>query len=312
MKRGVTVWWDSTAMRISDTLSDKIRAGLNGARCGVVIVSRGYLDSGWGQTELGAMFLKNFPIFPILHGVTAEEAQRSLPPLSGKLMRHWADSPEFNMDEIADAIKDSSGGQAGWIDSNTPAPRDPPPGRDAPVKAAASPAGKTHRRDMGAPGPPLPFGHLPPAQVASSSGGRARRVQSLLSKDESSTLEFKSWPASRPDRPRESSGMSEKIAKVLCSFANTDGGDLLIGVGDGGEVEGLAPGGRRLSRKERDDMLTWLTNVVADYLGANHDGRFDREIVEVGGLDVLHCRVVASKDGPVILKKRLEGNTTFS
>ena len=61
--------------------------------------------------------------------------------------------------------------------------------------------------------------------------------------------------------------MEETIAKELCGLANTDGGDLLVGVGDGGKVEGLAPGGGRLPRKERDKMLAWLTNVIADYLG---------------------------------------------
>ena len=43
---------------------------------------------------------------------------------------------------------------------------------------------------------------------------------------------------------------------------------------------------------------------------ANHDGRFDREIVEVDGLDVLHCRAGASEDGPIIFK-RLERKHDF-
>ena len=78
-------------------------------------------------------------------------------------------------------------------------------------------------------------------------------------------------------------------------------------------MEGLAPAGarRRLPRKERDKMLAWLTNVVVDYLGANHDGLFDREIVEVDGLDALHCCVDASKDETMILKKPLEGRHYF-
>ena len=105
--------------------------------------------------------------------------------------------------------------------------------------------------------------------------------------------------------------MEGKIAKELCSFVNTEGGDLLIGVGDGGDVEGLAPGGGRLLRKERDEMQAWLTNVIVDYFGAEHDGRFDRDIVEVDGLDVLHCAVAASKNGPVVLRKRLEGKHYF-
>ena len=150
-----------------------------------------------------------------------------------------------------------------------------------------------------------------PAQGSAPGGDRAELVRSLLSMDESTVLEFKSWPASRPDRPQEPGKMNEKIAKVLCSFANTDGGDLLVGVGDNGKLEGLAPGGGRLSRKERDDMLTWMTNVIVDYIGVNHDGLFNREIVEVGGLDILHCRAAASEDGPIILKKRLEGKHDF-
>ena len=150
-----------------------------------------------------------------------------------------------------------------------------------------------------------------PAPRAATGSDRARRVKPLLSKDESKTLEFKSWPDSRPNRPSELCKMEETIARELCSLVNTEGGDLLIGVGDGGDVEGLAPGGRRLLRKERDEIQAWLTNVIVDYFGAEHDGRFDREIAEVDGLDVLHCAVAASKGSPVILKKRLGGKDDF-
>ena len=150
-----------------------------------------------------------------------------------------------------------------------------------------------------------------PAPGAATGSDRAQRVKPLLSKDESKTLEFKSWPDSRPGCHSGSSKMKETIARELCSLVNTEGGDLLIGVGDGGDVEGLAPGGRLLSRKKRDEMQAWLTNVIVDYFGAEHDGRFDREIAEVDGLDVLHCAVAASKDGPVVLKKRLGGKDDF-
>ena len=159
-KRSVTVWWDSTAMRISDTLSDKIREGLNGARCGVVIVSRGYLDSGWGQTELGAMFLKNFPIFPILHGVTAEEAQEKLPALSGKIMRSWGDSPESIMDEIADAIREGFGGRNG---PGASLPGSPLQRRgDSPDTATTPTLAKARPRPWAASGPSPPPGRPAP------------------------------------------------------------------------------------------------------------------------------------------------------
>ena len=136
-------------------------------------------------------------------------------------------------------------------------------------------------------------------------------VRPLLSRDESEVLEFKSWPASRPDAPSKPPKMEEKIAKELCGLVNARGGHLLIGVGDDGRVEGLAPGGGRLQRKERDEMLAWATNVIVDYLGVEHDGRFCRKIAEVDGLDVLCCAVEASEDGPIVLKKRLDGKHDF-
>ena len=136
-------------------------------------------------------------------------------------------------------------------------------------------------------------------------------VKSLLSKDESEVLEFKSWPASHLDAPSKPTRMEEKVARELCGLVNTKGGYLLIGVGDDGRTEGLARAGGRLPRKERDEMLTWVTNVIVDYLGVEHDGRFCREIVEVDGCDILCCAVDASEDGPIVLKKRLDGKHDF-
>ena len=165
---------------------------------------------------------------------------------------------------------------------------------------------------------PAPEGAAPDAPgrpeavpAAEPGDGREQLVKSLLSKDESDVLEFKSWLGMRRDDAQKRDRMSEKIARVVCAMVNTRGGDLLIGVDDDGNVEGLAPGGARLSRKERDETLTWMANVIVEYFGAEHDGHFDREVVGVDGFDILHCAVTASKNGPILLKKRLEGKHDF-
>lgn len=155
-KRGVSVWWDHDGIVIGDKFPRKIREGLNGARCGVVVVSREYLDSGWGQTELGAMFGKDMTIFPILHGMTAEEAQKSLPALSGRLMRPWERSPESVMDEIAGAIREGRGGWTGESGPSAPAPGGPPQAYDgAPDAVTARALAEAHRLPGVAP-PPTP------------------------------------------------------------------------------------------------------------------------------------------------------------
>ena len=103
---------------------------------------------------------------------------------------------------------------------------------------------------------------------------RARQVESLLSRDESEVLEYKSWPGLHRDGPSEQGKMEGKTAKELCGFANAKGGDLLIGVDDDGRPEGFVRGGGLLSRKGRDKKLAWMTNVIVAYLGVEHDGLF--------------------------------------
>ena len=181
----------------------------------------------------------------------------------------------------------------GWIDPKTI-------GQSAAVALAATAVvQRTDRR------PPYTASGSPP------DAKRARLVESLLSRDECEVLEFKSWPGLHQDGPLEQGKMERKTAKELCGFANAKGGDLLIGVDDDGWPEGFVRGGGLLSRKGRDKKLAWMTNVIVDYLGVEYDGLFCREIVVVDGRDVLHCAVAASKNKPVVLKKRLEGKHNF-
>lgn len=167
----------------------------------------------------------------------------------------------------------------------------------AAVLAAVAVAARAGRRHVLEPG-------------TATDGGRARRVRSLLCQDESIVLEFKSWPASSPKGPLEPDNTKEKIVREMCSLVNTKGGDLLIGVGDDGRAEGLAPNGSRLSRKERDKMTNWIANVIASYFGVVHDSCFDYKIVEVDGLDILHCAVTMSKE-PMVLRKLIGARHDF-
>lgn len=179
-----------------------------------------------------------------------------------------------------------------------------------PTTAAGGAGSGDARRRATAPSAPAPLRTPEPGTAAASD--REQHVKSLLSMDESAVLEFKSWPGSRPGRAPESSNMEENIAKALCGLVNAEGGSLLIGVGDDGAVEGLAPGGgRRLSREERGNIVAWVTNVIVDYFGVQHDDCFDCKVVEADGLDILHCLVAASEAGPVTLKKRLGGKHDF-
>lgn len=59
-----------------------------------------------------------------------------------------------------------------------------------------------------------------------------RSLQAMIAAGESTTVEFK----------RCGSQPGQDVFETICSFANRDGGSLLLGVTDSGAVEGVAPG----------------------------------------------------------------------
>ena len=149
------------------------------------------------------------------------------------------------------------------------------------------------------------------ARGAISDADREKLVRSLLGRRESLTLEYKSRALLHTEGPGGSKTSAGKLARALCCFANTKGGNLLIGVGDDGKAEGLGPDGGRLSHKEKDKIMTRVADVIDGYLGAEHGDCFDYGIVEVDGLDILHCAVARSEREPVLLEKKVEGKHVF-
>ncbi len=93
---------------------------------------------------------------------------------------------------------------------------------------------------------------------------RHRRVEELLKLQESKTLEFKSslrWNL-KEDR-KDDKFVTHAVLKTIAAFLNTEGGDLLIGVGDDGTVLGIDH-----DRLDNDDkFMLHLAQVVRNGLG---------------------------------------------
>ena len=113
---------------------------------------------------------------------------------------------------------------------------------------------------------------------------RASNVDALIGAGESDRVEFKSslhhpYGPLPPDLQRLQSGQAEKevqkrlrksVTKTIAAFLNTDGGTLLIGVGDSGKVLGIEPDFEYLHRgkKDADGWLLSLKDVIINALGA--------------------------------------------
>lgn len=93
-------------------------------------------------------------------------------------------------------------------------------------------------------------------------------VQVLLEGGESQHLEYKSsllWDYHRQTRNKD---LYEPVMKGLAAFMNTEGGTLLIGVDDGGEVLGLEADFSAIKKPNNDGYESVFNNAFNQMIGA--------------------------------------------
>jgi len=62
--------------------------------------------------------------------------------------------------------------------------------------------------------------------------------------------------------------MEQMVFRPVAGFMNAEGGTLLIGVADDGEVRGIEPDYKTLGRKQNPDgFALWLTGLLDNVLG---------------------------------------------
>ncbi len=127
---------------------------------------------------------------------------------------------------------------------------------------------------------------------------RHRRAEELLKLKESKTLEFKSslrW--NLKEERKDDQQITHAVLKTIAAFLNTEGGDLLIGVADDGEVLGIAHD--RLD--DEDKFMLHLAQVVRNGLGDRASTCIDPTVQIVEGKTV--CLVSCQRSPePVFLK----------
>ncbi|MDA8951135.1 ATP-binding protein, partial [Pseudomonadales bacterium] len=123
----------------------------------------------------------------------------------------------------------------------------------------------------------------------------AEKIRSLVNKGESRLIEFKSTfgldlrTQTREDRIVESS------MKTVAGFLNSDGGDLLIGVEDSGNLLGVGPEIDKLYKGSIDKFLLNFKDHLRKKIGAEFYSLVDQTLVEVDGVKIL--RVNCQKSG---------------
>ena len=105
----------------------------------------------------------------------------------------------------------------------------------------------------------------------------------MIRQGETEGVEFKSTFRVNLYTNKKDRAIEKAALKTMCAFLNTEGGILLIGVDDAGEVLGLAND----NFANHDKLLLHVTNMIKERIGALHLQFIQFAIEEVDGQDLL-------------------------
>lgn len=91
---GLRVWYDEFALRIGDSLRQKIDKGLARSRVGLVVLSPAFIGKGWTNYELDGIVTRTVSgeqiLLPIWHNITKQQVIDFSPSLADKVARSTA------------------------------------------------------------------------------------------------------------------------------------------------------------------------------------------------------------------------------
>jgi hypothetical protein len=129
----------------------------------------------------------------------------------------------------------------------------------------------------------------------------ANEIEKAIEHGESEKVEYKSTLRTNLATGEKDPRMEKAVLKTLVAFMNTDGGTLLIGVSDEGNIIGIDES----SFENRDKLNLHMTHLIANQIGNEFLHFISFRLVDYKGKGVM--RVVCNKsDVPVFL---IDGKT---
>lgn len=126
--------------------------------------------------------------------------------------------------------------------------------------------------------------------------------EDIISKGESNFLEFKSTLRFCMKNQKPEKYIEFNIVKTINAFLNSEGGTLVIGVDDTGEVLGLDNDLKTFGEKGKDGFLLHFDNLINSYLGKEYQADINSMFHNIDGKDVFIVEVISSSK-PVFLSK---------
>ncbi len=118
------------------------------------------------------------------------------------------------------------------------------------------------------------------------------QLYSLLVRGESKTVEFKQTFSLDVSDNTKKPYLEDMVIKTIAAFLNSDGGDLLVGVSDEGQVTGIQHEIQKLHRGSRDNFLKHFKNILKTRIGEQFYPIVTYDIFELNDELIFHvnCR----------------------
>lgn len=120
-----------------------------------------------------------------------------------------------------------------------------------------------------------------------------RDIPTLIQQGEGERVEFKTSARWDVRQGKVNKSLGNVLAKTICAFANHEGGSLLVGVDDSGEVIGLERDYGSLKSADRDGFAQLVMTLVRERLGGHACRLVHVLFAELGDQDV--CRIVVER-----------------
>ena len=127
-------------------------------------------------------------------------------------------------------------------------------------------------------------------------------TQDLIAQGEGEYIEFKSTLRWNLKADKKDKNITHAITKTIAAFLNTDGGILLVGVSDDGELLGLDAD----QFENEDKMLLFLTNTIQSQLGTLHLDNIHFHVETINSKSMLRIDVQAGNAPCYLTKEKLD------
>ena len=133
-----------------------------------------------------------------------------------------------------------------------------------------------------------------------------RDIKTIIIEGEGLTTEFKS--SLRWDFRLNSVNkvLEFVIVKEISGFLNSEGGLLLIGVGDNGKIIGLERDYKSLKKKDKDGFSNHIVQVICNYIGEEFGDFWRIRFLKIDNIEICVVDVNKSPDPVYIKNKNME------